>query len=355
LVFDSETSTDVTQWLRIGFYQLRHGGNLHEEGIFYEPSALTSEEVTLVVEYARSRCLKLLTVEAFRSEIFLEYAYRRSGLVVGLNLPFDLSRIAADYGPARRSMRGGFSFRLTADVRDPRVRVKHLNSHEALIDFARPDGQHTPREMRRRGIKVSHNRGRFVDLKTVAAALLSGRFSLESLPENLSTPTRKQKTDQHGAELTPEYLDYARTDVQVTWECFAELSRRYSELGLETPIDRLLSEASIGKACLQQMGIKPLLGCDPSFHRQRFGPIMCAYYGGRAEVRIRRTVCEVLYCDFKSMYPTVNILMGLWAIVIAQGLTVEETTGETRALLESITLEDLHQPATWRKLCTLVR
>lgn len=117
----------------------------------------------------------------------------------------------------------------------------------------------------------------------------------------------------------------------------------------------MLSEASIGKAYLQQMGIKPLLGCDPSFPRERFGEIFCAYYGGRAEVRNRRVVCEVLYCDFKSMYPTVNSLMGLSPFVIADGMTVHDTTSETQALLEAITLESLQQPAMWKKLCTLVR
>lgn len=72
-------------------------------------------------------------------------------------------------------------------------------------------------------------------------------------------------------------------------------------------------------------------------------------------MRNRRVVCEVQYCDFKSMYPSVNILMGLWEFVTAQGMTVHDTTKETRALLEQITLEDLQQRATWRKFRTLVR
>ena len=354
LVFDCETTTDATQRLRIGFFQIRREDKLHQEGAFYDPAALTADEKTLLGAYAQSQGLTLITIDAFRSKIFLKYGYTRCGTVVGFNLPFDLSRIAVDHGPARRSMRGGFSFQLTVNADDPRVRVKHLSPRAALIDFATPGDQDTARGMRNRGYKVPAYRGHFVDVKTAAAALLSRRFSLDSLAAHLETPTQKRKTDEHGS-LTPAYLDYARTDVQVTWECYSELNRQYAEHGLTRPIDRLMSEASIGKAYLQEMGIKPFLGCAPHFDRAHLGEILCAYYGGRAEVRNRRVIREVLYCDFKSMYPTVNSLMGLWDFVVADGMGIEDTTQDTRAFLKAVTLADLREPATWRKLCVLVR
>jgi hypothetical protein len=103
------------------------------------------------------------------------------------------------------------------------------------------------------------------------------------------------------------------------------------------------------------MGIRPFLGCEPNFPRERLGEILCAYYGGRAEVRNRRVVHDTLYCDFKSMYPTVNALMGLWAFVTADGLETHDSTAATREFLETVTLEDLQRPSTWRQLCTLVR
>jgi len=61
-----------------------------------------------------------------------------------------------------------------------------------------------------------------------------------------------------------------------------------------------------------------------------------APYGGRAEVRTRREISEVMYCDFKSMYPTVNGLMGLWQFVIAESVLVEDTTEETQTFLDAI-------------------
>jgi hypothetical protein len=354
LAFDCETTIDATQRLRFGFYQIRNAAKLDQEGIFYDPKAITADEGLLLSNYAGLRQLQLLTIDAFRSEIFLKYGYTRCGTVVGFNLPFDISRIAMDHGPARRSMRGGFSFELSRNGEDPRVRVKHLSPKAALIDFATPSDQETARGMRNRGIKKAVYRGHFVDIKTAAAAILSGRFSLESLARHLGTKTQKHKTGEHGT-LSPAYLDYARADVQVTWECFEALDRRYGDHGLRRSIARLLSEASIGKGYLQEMGIKPFFACDPIFPRGRLGETFCAYYGGRAEVRVRRDNREVLYCDFKSMYPTVNSLMGLWEFVISESVMIKDTTEETRRFLESVKLEDLRSPAAWRTLCTLVR
>lgn len=354
LVFDCETTIDAVQKLRFGFFQVRRGDVLDREGVFYDAAALSAAEIRLLRAYTNFQVLELLTIAEFRTGVFLKYGYVRQGTVVGFNLPFDISRIAVAHGSARREMRGGFSFDLTGKPDDPRVRVKHLSARAALIDFGVPGEQETYRPWRNRGLKVAAYRGHFVDIKTFASALLSRRFSLHTLAAALGTATQKRETDEHGM-TTGAYLTYARTDVEVTWECFQELRKRYAAHGLDRSPDRMLSEASIGKAYLQQMGIKPLLGCDPSFPRQRFGEIFCAYYGGRAEVRNRRVVCEVLYCDFKSMYPTVNALMGLWEFVIAQGMTVQDTTLETQALLENIALQDLQRPATWRKLRTLVR
>lgn len=354
LVFDCETTIDAVQQLCFGFFQVWRGEAPAREGVFVDSTIITTAEQALLRRYTKTHNLELITAAQFRTAIFLKYGYVRQATIVGFNLPFDISRIAVAHGSARREMRGGFSFDLTGNAADPRVRVKHLSPRAALIDFGIPGGQETPRAWRKRGKRVPAYRGHFVDIKTLASALISRRFSLQTLAAYLGTPSQKHETGEHG-RITQAYLDYARADVQVTWECFLELSRRYAKHGLAKNSDRMLSEASIGKAYLQQMGIKPLLGCDPSFPRERFGEIFCAYYGGRAEVRNRRVVCEVLYCDFKSMYPTVNSLMGLWAFVIGHGMTVTDTTNETRSFLESITPKDLQKPETWKKMCSLVR
>jgi hypothetical protein len=82
---------------------------------------------------------------------------------------------------------------------------------------------------------------------------------------------------------------------------------------------------------------------------------MSSYFGGRAEVHIRRTVVPTLYCDFASMYPTVCTLMDLWWFVIAQGVTEEDATVEMQTFLDDVQLNELQDPATWKRLTTLVQ
>jgi hypothetical protein len=82
---------------------------------------------------------------------------------------------------------------------------------------------------------------------------------------------------------------------------------------------------------------------------------LAAYFGGRAEVRIRREPRQVILCDFLSMYPTVCTLMGLWSFVIADSVTCRDATKEVRDLLERVSLADLQQRATWLRLRVLVR
>ena len=354
LILDCETTTDSAQALRFGFYQIRRGQDLDEEGIFYNRHTLMDCELTILSAYAVEHGLKLRTVEAFNIEVFLEVGYALGGAIVGFNLPFDISRIALDHGAARDKMRGGFSFLLSRNPAHARVRIKHLNARASLIEFARPGIQETGRSSRKRGRKTPRHRGYFIDLKALSATLTSRSFSLASLAEYLRVPTQKLETDEHGATLSDTYLDYARADVQCTWECYQALETQLAKHGLNKGSHRLLSEASLGKAYLTEMGIKPLLACQ-DVPRRMFAIAMESYYGGRAEVRIRREVREVVYTDFKSMYPTVNTLIGLWRFVIGNGYSWSDATDETRAFLESVSPSDFQRSDTWRRLTTLVK
>ena len=354
VTFDTETTTDPSQELRVGFYQVHDGERLDEEGAFYRAGSLSSAEVAMLRAYCAKHGLTLRDVDSFNEEILLGVCYDLGGTLIGFNLPFDISRVAIKHGPARDSMRGGFSFNVVKTERRPRIRVKHLSRTASLIDFAIPGVNETPRGMRKRGQRVQAHRGYFIDLKTVAAALTSRSHSLESLTDALGTVTRKSGSEEHGGPLTDSYLDYVRTDVQATWECYLALKTEYARHGLGRDLSRILSEASLGKAYLTQMGVQPLL-VSQEIDRASFGPIMCAYYGGRAEVRIRRTITEVIYTDFKSMYPTVNTLMGLWRFVIAEGYQVSDGTADVRAFLASVTLDDLQHPDTWRRLPAICR
>ncbi len=355
LIFDCETLIDASQSLRFGFFQVRNSGKLVREGVFYSAESLSPMEIEAIERYARDNGILAISDWSFRRDEFLKIGYFLRGTIIGFNLPFDISRIAIGHGYARGSMRGGFSFRFSKDRRMPSVRVKHLSKSAALIDFAVPGMQETPRGERRRGLRVAKHRGFFIDVKTLAASLTPNKGSLASLCDYLKTETRKRESEEHGAPITSDYLDYGRRDVQATWECYEELSRRYSDHALDKPQHRILSEASVGKGYLAQMGVAPLLAKQTDFPREIFGKAMCAYYGGRAEIRIRREVRQVLYTDFKSMYPTVNALMGLWKYVIADKITTRDATAEVRELLDRVTLADLQSKDVWPKLTVLVR
>lgn len=356
LVFDTETTTDASQQLRFGTYQVRKSGELWEKGFFYDPLSLGNSELATLRSYADDHNLEVRTTQRFVEEVFFVYAYELRGLCVGLNLAFDLSRIAIECGSAKRKMRGGFSFKLNEDHRRPRIRVKHLSNRSALIDFTAPRRQRVPRGMRNRGQWVPPRRGYFVDVRTLAGALLGGSWSLGRLSEHLEVEQAKLETEEHGEELTEEYLEYAVRDVQATWECFEDLLRRYESYGLtETPVDKIYSEASLGKAYLKQMKVKPWRELQLEFPQELLGTIMSTYYGGRSEVHVRRDTTQVLYCDFLSMYPTTCTMMELWDFVVAERVEWRDATEEVRRFLKDVTWEDLRKPEIWPKLRAFVR
>jgi hypothetical protein len=76
---------------------------------------------------------------------------------------------------------------------------------------------------------------------------------------------------------------------------------------------------------------------------------MQAYYGGRAECRIRHTVVPIFHTDFVSEYPTVNTLMGLWSFLTAQTLRIEDATDDVRKLLAEVTPKTVFNPDNWKR------
>jgi hypothetical protein len=360
LIFDTETTTDERHALRFGFYQIRDGGTLKESGVFYHPAELSKKDVALIKRFAASHKLDCQTHAEFLDRVFIGLGYELGAAYIGLNLPFDLSRLAighTDSKPSRSShaMVGGFSFRYSIDERRPRIQVKHLNGRCSLIRFTVPrQPQQTPGGGRRRGIRSADKRGHFVDLRSLASALLSGSWNLAGLADFLQTEHRKLEADEHG-KITETYLEYAMQDVQVTWECYVKLAERYQALKLDAKVERIISEASVGKAYLTQMKVKPWRELQPDFPRRIVGAAMASYYGGRAEVHARRIAVPAVYLDFLSMYPTVCVLMKIWSFVIAKGMRAVTATAWAEEFLNAVRPLDLQKPDTWRKLTVLVK
>jgi hypothetical protein len=375
LVFDCETTPDEAQRLRFGVYQLLHKGRLREQGLFYD-KVEPPELAALKAEASKHGSDEPVEVFDFIHKRFLPTAFKVGGLVVGFNLPFDLSRLGIRHAAARvsrpprtpeeiatgaplkdpdRSMVGGFTFQLSPFDDQPFLRIKHLNSRSAFFRFAKPAQQEAAQSQRRRGERPQFQRGNFLDVKTLAAALTSKSHRLKTLAEYLGVKHKGEFTD-FARPIDPEFIGYAVNDVETTRQCFDELVRRYQahRLGMTAP-QGIYSEASLGKAYLRQMRVRPWREVQTDFDPATLGTIMSSYFGGRAEVHIRRTVEPAIYADFASMYPTVCTLMGLWWFVIANGVDQEDATAETQSFLEIVQLSDLQDATTWRRLTTLVQ
>ena len=167
LTFDCETTTDEAQAIRFGAYQLRKGDTLKEEGLFHaEGMAEDDPDMAVLRKVQKARGLKLRNVRHFVDYVLFDKIYQLGGTVIGFNLPFDISRIAVDHGSAQKSMRGGFSFKLSRNTDWPRVRVRHISQRLAFIRFGAPPKKRTPAGQVMRGLAVPPRRGYFVDVKT---------------------------------------------------------------------------------------------------------------------------------------------------------------------------------------------
>jgi hypothetical protein len=366
LILDTETTDDAVQRFRIGAYHLLKGGRVKERGLFFDssPSAVKEEEVELLrAEKVRLRLDELRTRDEFIEEIIFKEILENDGTIVGLNLPFDLSRLALDWDTARSSRdkkgnlnvfwKGGFTLRLSELPDRARLRIKHISRRFSFFDLS-GSGRTSP-SAKGRGQEYERRQAYFLDVGTLAAALTGSTHSLESLAKLLETPHQKSPGGDYGRPIDRELIEYAINDVQVTLECYEALLERYAahaETG--RPAHAVLTEATLGKAYLDAMGIRPWQQVQTDFPPEMLGAIMSAYFGGRSEVHRRREVVRTLYCDFASMYPTVCTLMGLWRFVIAKGVATSDVTEWTQSFLKDIDAEKLAAQATWRDLTVLV-
>ncbi len=353
LVFDTETSIDTRQELTFGVYRLCQlvDGEYHcsEEGLFYADD-LDLRQRKILETYVGSE-LASIGVKSFPPKLDLKFypcskfvekvfwkAVQDGRMIVGFNLPFDLSRLAVGWGKARR---GGWSLifslrrsrktgRMEPNRNKPRVRV-----NAPFISLIRPEH---PEEW---------PDGRFLDLHTLAFALFGEAMGLDALCEKLNI---KGKIDHNlTGKVTISEIDYCRGDVAATSRALNALKTEFDLHPLKLRPDVAYSPASIAKSYLDAMGIIP--------PKEKFdvpdeivGIAMQAYYGGRAECRVRRVPVPVMHTDFKSQYPTVNTLLGNSHVLKAKSLSFEDATDAVRRFVGRVTLDALFNPATWKKL-----
>jgi hypothetical protein len=356
LIFDCETRIDEKQTLTFGWYRvccrrLDTGtyDDVREEGVFYDANELNRSEVRKLKKYAKltkaetandvPSKIQIRTREEFLRVVLFPLALSGT-LIVGFNLPFDISRIAADAREARR-LNDDWSFVMLDEPFAPRIIVTRK---DGKIAFFRMSGV---RRNPLTGEKVRVPQGRFVDLRTLAWALRNVSYSLATACEEFQVPGKLGHAPS--GKVTPAEIEYARQDVRATAGLFNALSLELDKYPVNLYPDRAYSPASVAKAYFDAMGLRPPSG---KFRlSSKFQGIAAqTFYGGRAEARIRRTPVPAVLLDFKSEYPTGITLMGLWGVLTAEKIEIKLETVALRKLLKGVTLDRAFDSKFWKRL-----
>jgi hypothetical protein len=357
LVWDTETTLDLEQTLNFGvwrFCQLQGTEYVAiQEGIFYR-DGLDNNDVQTILAYRKKYLangllkgadpeLAVLSRAEFVERVFWE-SVRAGALIVGFNLSFDISRIAVQWAAAHN---GGFSFVLSQlsenhvnSIHRPRIRIAPLNGVAEKIELTAVLFKNEQDRWRR---------GRFLDLHTLAFALTDNSYSLVGAIKAFGSQPEKMEHEPTG-HTTEHEITYARQDVRATLGLLNALKHEFELHPIALPPDRAYSPASIGKAYLLAMGIVEPMPKFKDLPPKIHGIAMAAYYGGRAECRIRRWPVPVVPVDLTSEYPSVDALLGIWDVLTAARLTTEDSTDDVRTLLSKVTLDKLFQPAFWKGL-----
>ena len=353
LIFDTETRITADQSLTFGVYRLcKLLGDryvLTQEGIFYGDD-LPARDREVLHKYQRTGVsdvhsfppeFPFYSRTEFMRRVFWPPIKRDGALVCGLNLPFDLSRLALAWGKGEKN-----EWSLTmSQFRDgtenkfyPHILIQPIDGKKAFIKLAKP---WKPDEWKTQG------KARFLDLRTLGWAVFNRSFSLRTLCDELKTEHRKIDHEPTG-EVTVEEIDYARQDGRCTVDALNGLKQEFDKHPISLKPDSAYSPASIAKTYLETMGIR-----KPSekfkLSNKELGISMQSYYGGRSETRIRGAEVPVVPVDFTSEYPTSCALLGLFDVLTAESVTFEDHTKEIRRSINGISLEDCFKPANWKR------
>ncbi len=249
---------------------------------------------------------------------------RKGWLIVCFNSPFDLSRLSRDW----RKSRKGDGFKLVMGHRfwrktqkwipDPYRPVIHIEPKNARVAFISRSRPGIALKSKKPGVGnkwVWDKPGRFLDVGTLLFSLFDKDMGLDAWTLHFKIPGKLKEPDGKSyvpsGRVTQKELAYCRNDVLITQRLLNEAKRELDAHDLPDLLpDKSYSPASVGKAYLRKLRIAKPKDKFARFSAKNQGITMSAYYGGRAEVHIRRTKVPIQRLDFLSQYPTTNTLLG---------------------------------------------
>jgi hypothetical protein len=361
LVFDCESHLSADQGLTFGswrFCELRGVEYVCVDEGFFHDESLSTEEIDELRDFVQARKpenaddgssrLHLYSRSKFVREVF-GMAIQAKAMIVGFNLPFDLSRLALDWEIAES---GGWSLilsqwrnpdtgQLQANKFFPRIVVNALNSKTSIIYSTRaPLSEPGKRSKRSKLWPVA----RFLDLRTLLWALYNKSYSLQTACDEFRISGKL--AHKPTGRVDSKEIEYCRQDVRATVGLLNAAKKGFDRHPIDKSPDRMFSPASVAKGYLEKLNIAyPSQKIrDPDYY---YGIFMQSYFGGRAETRIRHWEVPVCLVDFMSQYPTVNELLGNWSVLIAESVEFPDATDEVRALLSKITLDNCFDRKIW--------
>jgi hypothetical protein len=225
LMVDTETRLNLRQNLMLGFYRFCEFQNglyvCLEEGIFYADD-LDESQITTLREFLRShgaetidgcsKRLRLYSRSQFVEKVFFP-ACSAGAIVCAYNLPFDLSRLAAEYRVARRAGGRGWSFVLS-EYEDPKTGKTLPNSFRPRIQLRSKDSKAAFIRLAGGDAHRPFRSGRFLDLKAFVWALRNKNLSLESACREFNVAGKLDHAPS--GRVTKSEIEYCRQDARAS-------------------------------------------------------------------------------------------------------------------------------------------
>ena len=356
LTLSTETTQDQQQSLTFGSCAVWINDTLYRIVLFHDKN-LDSKKVDVIRQVGNTlqkekNCnVTVFPKDEFVTNVFYPYVHEARAKCVSFDLPYELSRLAASWGNARK-IQDAFSLKLVDNnPRLPAIKIKSINSDAAFIQFA------TPLRTKSEKKKIpTHKvyRGYFLDLKTLGYAMSNKSFDgIDNLAETFGVDANLKSKKG----ITKDSIRNNAEKSLTIHKLYSKIVSVLQETFLIKPFhaNKLYSPASISKLYLEKLNIRPLLEKNPDFPKEIMGNLMSAFYAGRVETRIRKTLVPVTYLDCTSTYPTLFSLMRMYQFLTAEKIENSVTTEQTQKFLDEITLQDISKKETWRSLATICK